>query len=103
MRLIGVVSAVSVRPRSDGVPSLVVDLEGVTPADHTRDAETDQALAARSRVHLVWLGRRSIAGIAPGVTLKANGVPSQVRGTPTMYNPAYEIIVAPSKPDRLTP
>jgi len=43
-------------------------------------------------VNLVWIGRRSIAGIEPGVFLRASGRVAEVRGTPTIFNPAYEIV-----------
>ena len=43
-------------------------------------------------VDLVWLGRRSIAGMRPGVHLCAEGM--VVAGDPrsSIYNPAYELI-----------
>jgi len=40
---------------------------------------------------LVWLGRRTIPGIEPGRKLVAKGRIATVRGTPTMYNPDYEL------------
>ena len=43
-------------------------------------------------VRLVWIGRRSITGIEPGVFLRARGRVAKVRGLATIYNPAYEII-----------
>lgn len=43
-------------------------------------------------VNLVWIGRRSIAGIEPGVFLRARGRVATVRGAPTIFNPAYEIV-----------
>ena len=42
-------------------------------------------------VNLVWIGRRSIAGIEPGTFLRARGRVAEVRGVPTIFNPAYEI------------
>ncbi|GAA3686995.1 ATP-dependent DNA helicase RecG [Yimella lutea] len=41
---------------------------------------------------LSWLGRRSIAGIEPGVMLTAHGRVSFKRSLPVMFNPRYEII-----------
>ena len=70
----GTVRAVTLRPRVN-VPALVVDLY-----DGTRT------------IHLVWLGRRTIAGIVPGTYLRANGRVTYTRGTPTIFNPAYEIV-----------
>jgi len=43
-------------------------------------------------VNLVWIGRRSIGGIEPGVFLRARGRVTTVRGTPTIFNPAYQIV-----------
>lgn len=43
-------------------------------------------------VDLVWIGRRSIAGIRPGVHLRAEGMVMAGRIRPTIYNPNYEII-----------
>ena len=70
----GVVRSVTLRPRAD-VPALVVEIyDGSRP------------------LHLVWLGRREIAGIVPGVQLRAQGRVSFYRGIPTMFNPFYEIV-----------
>lgn len=73
----GSVRAVTLRPRVN-VPALVVDLY-----DGSRS------------LNLVWLGRRSIGGIQPGTFLTARGRVCYVRGVPTMFNPAYQIV-----PDR---
>jgi RecG-like helicase len=70
----GTVRAVTLRPRIN-VPALVVDLY-----DGTRT------------INLVWLGRRTIGGIQPGTYLRATGRVTYSRGTPTMFNPAYEIV-----------
>jgi RecG-like helicase len=70
----GTVRAVTLRPRVT-VPALVVDLY-----DGSRT------------VSLLWLGRRRIQGIEPGVHLTATGRVSCVRGAPTIYNPAYQIV-----------
>jgi hypothetical protein len=43
-------------------------------------------------VNLGWIGRRSIAGIEPGVFVRARGRVAEVRGAPTIFNPAYEIV-----------
>ena len=43
-------------------------------------------------VNLVWIGRRSIAGIEPGVFVRARGRVAEVRGAPTIFNPSYEIV-----------
>jgi hypothetical protein len=72
----GTVRAVTLRPRVN-VPALVVDLyDGTTT------------------INLVWLGRRRIRGIEPGTFLRATGRVTLTRGTPTIFNPAYEIVPA---------
>jgi hypothetical protein len=40
----------------------------------------------------VWIGRRSIAGIEPGVFVRARGRVAEVRGAQTIFNPSYEIV-----------
>src|SRR6478735_1216535 len=58
----GTVRAVTLRPRVN-VPALVIDLY-----DGSRT------------INLVWLGRRSIAGIQPGTYLRADGRVTYYRG-----------------------
>lgn len=73
----GDIRSVSLRPKAN-VPALVVDLY-----DGSRS------------LNLVWLGRRSIRGIEPGVFVKARGRVTYLHKTPTIFNPSYEIV-----PDR---
>ena len=73
----GEVRSVTLRPRAD-VPALDVELWDGTEA-----------------LHLVWLGRRRIAGIAPGIKVRATGRVTQQRDVTTIFNPAYEIIGRP--------
>ncbi|HEY3004869.1 MAG TPA: OB-fold nucleic acid binding domain-containing protein [Kribbellaceae bacterium] len=42
-------------------------------------------------VTLLWLGRRRIAGIQPGVELVASGRLTTVDGNRAMFNPRYEL------------
>ena len=70
----GTVRAVTLRPRVN-VPALVVDLYD-----------------GSQTMNLIWLGRRSIAGIEPGTYLRATGLVTFTRGVPTIFNPAYEIV-----------
>ncbi|MDQ2755545.1 MAG: OB-fold nucleic acid binding domain-containing protein [Actinomycetota bacterium] len=73
-KVCGVVRSVTMRPRSDA-PALVCELYDGSRA-----------------LHLVWLGRREIAGINPGVSLRASGRVSYYRGVATIFNPFYEIV-----------
>lgn len=43
-------------------------------------------------VNLVWVGRRRISGIDPGVFLVAEGRIAKVKGHATIFNPTYEIV-----------
>lgn len=43
-------------------------------------------------VELIWLGRRSIPGIAAGRTLRARGRVAMRDGHKVMYNPSYELL-----------
>lgn len=70
----GTVRSVSLRPRAESVPAMVVDLD-----DGSRT------------MNLVWLGRRKIAGIEPGTFLKVTGRVTYLKGVPTIFNPSYEI------------
>ena len=71
--VVGEVQSITLRPRSD-VPALVAKLHDGTDS-----------------INLVWLGRREIAGIKPGCTLKAAGMVTIHRGQLTIFNPAYSL------------
>jgi RecG-like helicase len=70
----GEVRSVTLRPREE------------TPA---LDVEVWDGTAS---LHLVWLGRRRIAGIVPGIKISATGRITTRRKVLTMFNPAYEIM-----------
>jgi hypothetical protein len=69
----GTLRTVTLRPRA-GVPAL--------------EAELFDGSAA---LDVVWLGRRSIAGIEPGRRILASGRISMNRGRPVLFNPKYEL------------
>jgi len=70
----GEVRSVTLRPREE-TPALDVEVWDGTES-----------------LHLVWLGRRRIAGIVPGIKLRATGRITVQRKLRTMFNPAYEIV-----------
>ncbi|MFD1053981.1 OB-fold nucleic acid binding domain-containing protein [Terrabacter terrigena] len=72
--VLGEVRSVTLRPR-DETPALDVEVWDGTES-----------------LHLVWLGRRRIAGIVPGIKIQATGRITTRRKVTTMFNPAYEII-----------
>lgn len=43
-------------------------------------------------VQLIWLGRRAIRGIEPGVYLRVQGRVTRRAGILTIFNPRYEIL-----------
>ncbi|MEP7193355.1 MAG: DNA-binding protein [Actinomycetota bacterium] len=73
----GAVRSVTLRPRVN-VPALVVEIYD-----------------GSKTLNLIWLGRRRIGGVVPGIFLSARGRVTFQHGVPTIFNPAYEI-----RPDR---
>jgi hypothetical protein len=73
-RIAGRVKSMTVQPWGD-VPSLQVQL-------------TDD----QGKINVAFLGRRQIAGIAPGSRIVVEGTVADVRGQLTMINPQYEFI-----------
>ncbi|WP_303324854.1 OB-fold nucleic acid binding domain-containing protein [Actinomyces radicidentis] len=73
-RVSGVLRAVTYRPASDK-PVLV-----------------GQLFDGTGSVDLVWIGRRQIAGVRPGIHLAAEGMVAAGRTRPNMYDPSYEIL-----------
>ncbi len=55
------------------------------PALH---AELDDGTA---RLDVVWLGRRTIAGVEPGRELVASGRIAEMHGRPVLFNPRYQL------------
>ncbi|RPF21018.1 OB-fold nucleic acid binding domain-containing protein [Myceligenerans xiligouense] len=75
----GILRSVVLRPR-EGVPTVEAELyDGSGVLD------------------LVWLGRRSIAGIEPGRRLRVEGMVSDVQGRRTIFNPRYELRPLPGE------
>ena len=82
----------------DTVDRTVVEVCGVArstthpPVGSGPPAQVVQLFDGSGDLDVVWLGRRAIPGIRPGVYLRVRGrvqVPPRRR---VMYNPAYEII-----------
>ncbi|NYI03153.1 OB-fold nucleic acid binding domain-containing protein [Allostreptomyces psammosilenae] len=69
----GTLRAVTQRPRG-GVPALEAELFDGSGA-----------------IDVVWLGRRSIAGIEPGRRIVASGRVSSAQGRKVLFNPRYEL------------
>ena len=75
----GVLRSVTLRPRTT-VPALEAELYD-----------------GSGSVHVVWLGRRQIAGIEPGRRARLEGLVCIQDGQPTMYNPRYELSPRPGE------
>lgn len=74
VRLRGSLRTVTQHPRG-GVPALEAELFDGTDT-----------------VTVIWLGRRRIAGIEPGVSLEVQGRIGRYDGVRTLFNPRYELI-----------
>ena len=74
VRLRGTLRTVTLRPRG-GVPALEAELYDGSGV-----------------ITLVWLGRRRIAGIAPGRSMQVQGRIGAHAGTRILYNPRYELM-----------
>ena len=70
----GTIRSVTIRPRA-GTPALEAELYD-----------------GSATVTLVWLGRRTIAGIEAGVQVRAAGRITTAEGRRLIYNPRYELI-----------
>lgn len=73
VELQGSLRTVTLRPRG-GVPALEAELYDGT-----------------GTITLVWLGRRRIAGIAPGRTIRVQGRIAPHEGRRILFNPRYEL------------
>ncbi|MGX7826777.1 OB-fold nucleic acid binding domain-containing protein [Actinokineospora sp. 24-640] len=63
----------------------------LSPADSVATLEAE-LFDGTDGVTLVWLGRRRIAGIEPGRTVKARGRIAVRDGRKVLYNPYYELL-----------
>lgn len=73
-RVTGVVHSVAVQPAGSS-PRLAVELYDGTAV-----------------LTVIWLGRREIPGIRPGVYLTVQGRTSLLDGEPAMYNPVVHLL-----------
>ncbi|GAA2514665.1 OB-fold nucleic acid binding domain-containing protein [Rarobacter incanus] len=52
------------------------------------EAEVSDGTAS---IRLVWLGRRTLAGVVPGGIIRARGFVNTAQSIPTIFNPSYEL------------
>jgi len=88
---LGVVHIVDARPRTRVTVCGEVRSVTLRPREETPALDVEVWDGTES-LHLVWLGRRRIAGIVPGIKVRATGRITTQRKLRVMYNPAYEII-----------
>jgi hypothetical protein len=74
VEILGKVRTVSLQP-CDSLAALIAEIYDGTDA-----------------VDLIWLGRRTIAGIEVGRTIRATGRIAMRGGHKAMYNPSYQLI-----------
>ncbi|WP_298252817.1 hypothetical protein [uncultured Arthrobacter sp.] len=86
IRARGVIERVTIAPAS-ATPSFAV---------HAR-LDRDGRIGAGESVRIIWMGQRRVPGIQAGAALRFEGMLSRVAGTPTVYNPRYEIIGRPEE------
>ncbi|TKV28177.1 hypothetical protein FDK12_09430 [Arthrobacter sp. NamB2] len=84
------------RIKARGVIHRVTVAPVTAPPSFTVVARIDRD-GVREDVRIVWMGQRRVPGVEAGVTLRFEGMLSRVDGTPTVYNPRYEIIGRPEE------
>ncbi|MBO3725202.1 OB-fold nucleic acid binding domain-containing protein [Actinomyces bowdenii] len=89
----GTVPICSITPRSRACVSGVLRAITYRPVSH-KPVLVAQLFDGTGSVDLVWLGRRSIAGLRPGVHLIVEGMVLAGRSRPSIYNPTYTILGA---------
>lgn len=75
----------------------LADVSGVIktmtlPPVGTVPALTAELYDGTGTLTLIWLGRRAIVGVEPGIYLRATGRVTYRRGLATVFNPVYEIL-----------
>jgi hypothetical protein len=83
-------------PIADSRDREIVDLTGTLRAVTLRPRGASLTMEAElwdgtGCLQLVWLGRRDIPGIQPGRKIVVHGRLTSIKGTRTIFNPAYEL------------
>ncbi|WP_262364384.1 hypothetical protein [Arthrobacter echini] len=86
IRARGVIERVTIAPAS-ATPSFTV----------LARLDQDGRIGAGESIRIIWMGQRRVPGVQAGVALRFEGMLSRVAGTPTVYNPRYEIIGRPEE------
>ena len=102
-------------PTADSVPTVTADGNGLAHVAHREHVRlTGRVRSVKVQplrgtptfeltlvddsgaLSVVFFGRRSIAGVGPGVVLTVEGAVGEHQGRLAMLNPAYEIVLGPS-------
>ena len=92
----GCVAVADVAPRTRAQVSGVLRSVRLRPADQVPALEAELYDGSGS-LRVVWLGRRSVAGIDPGRRIRLEGLVCFASGRPTVYNPRYELAPRPGE------
>lgn len=88
----------------EGVVAAVTNTPvGHSPALHAVMTPDGTLGDGAGRLEVVWLGRRSLGGIAPGTRLRVHGRVCPRRASLAVYNPRYEIVAPDARRDEDTP
>lgn len=91
------VTASGAKPASDCCAGEKVEILGKVRTIELQPCESLAALIVEiydgtDAVDLIWLGRRTIAGIEAGRTIRATGRMAMRGGHKAMYNPTYQLM-----------
>ncbi len=89
---------------SDCKPRTHVTVKGrltsvtLTPSDAQNKWLEAELTDGTGTITLIWMGRRSIPGVAPGALVRVQGLLAIAEGHQVIFNPRYELIDAGSSP-----
>lgn len=66
----------------------------LTPSDAQNKWLEAELTDGTGTITLIWMGRRSISGIAPGALVRVEGLLAMAEGHKVIFNPRYELIDA---------
>lgn len=84
------------RIKAQGVVTSLTIAPALSPPSFSVLARIDWN-GARQAVRIIWMGQRRVPGVEAGIALRFEGMLTTVDGTPTVYNPRYEIIGSPDE------
>lgn len=96
----GYIASITIRPSNQApeFSAIITDVDKYAPQQREKllsRSKEHESGEDRSRLRLIWLGRRHVPGIDAGTELRFEGMVAQRDGLPTIFNPRYEIIGKP--------